>query len=160
MTNERIPSGNPFGAEFLGLGPVDFTKNSVEAMLKVQTEFMGNLEGMSRAWLAHTQTTANLVTDLIRQLASARSAPETAAAYQKFFSRRMEMLVEDSRNFFAQSEKFMDAAARVLSNGLPLAAGRPGPEKADRRNDAVENLAERRRERDTLRAAARPEENS
>jgi len=157
MTNERTPPGKPFGADFLGLGPMDMGKTGAEAMMKMQGEFMSNLQSMSQAWLAHTQATASLVTYLMRQLSGARSAPETMAAYQQFLSRRMEMMVEDSRYFFSNSEKMMDAAAKMLTHGLPNGSGNPAS-GLGAPGGPVEDLAERRRERESLRSTDKSDE--
>jgi hypothetical protein len=104
-----------------GVPPLDAAAHGLDAIAKMQKDFIGNLEGMSQAWLSHTQATANLVNDLITQLWKSRSAPETMTAYQQFLSRRMEMMVEESRRFFATSEKFLDAGAKMLANGFPSA---------------------------------------
>jgi hypothetical protein len=118
MAKEPMRPGKLPGAGLPGTGPFDFGTNGVDAMSKLQKEFMGNLEEMSRAWLSQTQATAALFNDLLTQLWNAHSAPDTVRAYQSFMSRRMEMMVEDSRRFFATSEKFMNAGAKLVADGL------------------------------------------
>jgi len=126
MANEPTRPGKPSGLGLPGSSPFDLSKSGVDAMTKMQAEFMGNLEEMSRAWLNQTQATAALFNNLLTQLWNARSAPDTVAAYQSFMSRRMEMIVEESRRFFANSEKFMSAGAKLVTNGIDAAISRPG----------------------------------
>src|SRR5579883_1275781 len=63
------------------LSPLDTAAQGFDAIAKMNKEFIGNLEGMSQAWLSHAQATASLVNDLVTQLMKARSAPETITAY-------------------------------------------------------------------------------
>src|SRR5579864_5551374 len=118
MANDPKGPGKPTGFGLPGFEAMDLSKGGLEAMTKMQAEFVGNLEKMSRGWLAQTQAQAALFGELMQQLWKARSAPETMAAYQNFLTRRMEMMVEESRQFFANSEKFMSAGTKLLSNGL------------------------------------------
>jgi hypothetical protein len=127
MANEPTRTGKPFGLGIPGSAPFELSKSGVDAMTKMQAEFMGNLEELSRAWLSQTQASAALFNGLLTQLWNARSPPDTVAAYQQFMSRRMEMMVEDSRRFFASSEKFMNAGAKLLANGLAIDSATPRP---------------------------------
>lgn len=132
MANDSKGPERPTSFGIPGLEPSELGKTGLEAMTKMQQEFVGNLEKMSRGWLAQTQATAALFGELMQQLWKSRSAPETMAAYQNFLNRRMEMMVEESRQFFANSEKFMKAGTKILSNGL-AASDKPEGDKGGKR---------------------------
>ena len=61
---------------------------------------------------------ATLASEFANKLTAARSIPETATAYQKWASQRMEMAAEDAKHLLADSQKFAETGARLLSSGL------------------------------------------
>jgi hypothetical protein len=71
------------------------------------------------AWLARAQSGVTLASELVGELATARTIPDAAAACQKCMNRQMEMFAENSRQMFADSEKLMRAGARLFTNGSP-----------------------------------------
>jgi hypothetical protein len=102
-------------ASFTELGEIG--KKRAEAMVAVQTELFEELQEISQHWVARAKSETDLASELVAKLTSARSAPETASAYQEWARRRMRMAVEDSQRLFADSLKLMQTGARLFSNG-------------------------------------------
>ena len=111
------PNINP--AQFAEMG-----QKQVDAMVDMQKELIGVFEEVNREWTVRAQAEAELATEFAGKLSAARSGPDMATIYQEWLTRRMEMFSEDSRRAMADSQKFMAAATRLLSNGWT--AGRSG----------------------------------
>jgi hypothetical protein len=92
-------------------------KKSVQAIVEIQKEIFDNLERMNRDWFVRAREEANAACELATKMATVRSVPDTAGIYQQWMTRRMEMFSEDSQRYFADSQKFMQSTARLLSNG-------------------------------------------
>jgi hypothetical protein len=59
--------------------------------------------------------------------AAANSFPEVMMAYQEWMSRRMERFAEDSRRFWADAQKLMEASTRMVPQADSWMSGkRPG----------------------------------
>lgn len=92
-------------------------KKRIEAIMEIQKEFLSTFEAINQAWFDRAKSVANLTTELVTKLSSARSMPETATAYQDCMGKRMEMLADDSRRMFADSQKFLHLGTRILATG-------------------------------------------
>ena len=46
-----------------------------------------------------------------------RSIPDAATVYQEWMTRRFEMMTDDGKRLFAETQKFMETGARLLANG-------------------------------------------
>lgn len=100
---------------FSGLGETG--KERTEAMVAAQAEFLERLREINQYWLERAKSEAELATDLAAKLTHARSAPETATAYQEWATRRMQLVLEDGQRLFADSVKLMERSARLFSSG-------------------------------------------
>jgi hypothetical protein len=78
----------------------------------------------SRQWFDRAQSEANLASEFAFKLTAARSLPEVMAAYQKWTSRRFEMMAEDGKHLLADTQKFMEVGVRLLSNGSLINGGK------------------------------------
>lgn len=92
-------------------------KERAEQMFELQSEFSKYLQEANRTWLARLQSEASLASELVSELAAARSIPETTTAWQHWTSRRIELFAEDSRRLLADAEKLMETGGRMLGNG-------------------------------------------
>jgi len=54
----------------------------------------------------------------MEKVTSARSFPETAAAYGEWMGRRMELFADDNRRLWADAQKVMGAGTRLISDCL------------------------------------------
>lgn len=113
--NERVEKSAlpyPAPAEFAAMG-----KKRIEEFSKAQTELLDKLQETNRHWIERVQSEANLASDFAARLSAARSIPDAIAACQEWSSRRFEMMAEDGKHLLADTQKFMETSARLLSNG-------------------------------------------
>jgi len=89
----------------------------VEAIAERQREFFNPLAKMNERWLSRARAEARLATDLGRNLSSARSLPDVVEAYRQWMMERTKTLVEDSQQFVADCQRFMQETARLLPKG-------------------------------------------
>ena len=115
---EKSSSLNLMPTEFVDMG-----KKRIDELVNTQTEFLEKLQEMNRQWLDRAQAEANLASEFASKLTAARSVPEAMAAYQEWASRRFEMMTEDGKHLFADAQKFMEAATRLLPNASLIKGG-------------------------------------
>jgi hypothetical protein len=78
-------------------------------------------------WLARIKSETDLATQLMEKLRTAGSFPEAMTAYQEWMSRRMERFAQDSRRFWADAQKIMEASSRMVAQPGSWIPGRtPG----------------------------------
>jgi hypothetical protein len=76
---------------------------------------------MNQQWLDRIQAEASLASELASKLTAARSVPDAITAYQNWGSRRFEMMAEDTKHLWDDTQKFIQVSARVLqSQGVSL----------------------------------------
>jgi hypothetical protein len=129
MQDDAKRSGNLLFPEIVPADLAALGRDRIKAMMETQKEFLGTLEEMNRSWLSRTDTLTKLIAELSENLSKARSVPETTDAYQHFGKRRMEVFLEDSRRFFDNSQKFMEATVRLLDQSSPNGESRVEEEK-------------------------------
>lgn len=112
QSNKPLPTG-PGSPEFAAMA-----MKGLEGFAEVQTEFMKSIREANQRCLEHMQSEATLASELIAKLAASHSASDTAAAYQDYGKRRMELLTADGQSLMAESQKLMEKAARLFSNGF------------------------------------------
>ena len=117
---EKSSSPNLIPTEFAEAG-----KKRIEELVSTQTEFLEKLQEMNCQWLDRAQSETNLASEFASKLTAARSIPRAMAAYQEWASRRFEMMAEDGKHLFADAQKYMEAATRLLPNAS-LIKGRGG----------------------------------
>src|SRR5262249_11079705 len=108
------------------IDPMGFTKlgsRQAENFMEVQKELQALIEQANRDWLARAEKERALATELATKLTGAKSLPDVAKEYQAWMTRRMELMAEDSQKFFADSQKFMNSAVRLMSKGWQNGGG-------------------------------------
>jgi hypothetical protein len=97
------------------------TKRQIDAITKAQSEALDNFQEMNQQWLDRIQAEASLASELASKLTAARSVPDAITAYQNWGSRRFEMMAEDTKHLWDDTQKFIQVSARVLqSQGVSL----------------------------------------
>jgi hypothetical protein len=99
--------------EFFGTG----TK-FVEAAMDTQAKFFKTMQEVNQEWLDRAQAEASLAAEFMNKMTASRSAPDVTAACQEWAGRRMQMVAEDSQRLVSDSQKFMEAGAKIFGNGL------------------------------------------
>jgi len=109
-TETRSTILNPFPVDLVGLG-----KKRLDALFEAQSKLVDTLPALSREWMSCAEAERSLSSDLVAKLTAARSIPESAKAYQEWFSRRMDMFADETRMLFADAQKFVDVGARLFA---------------------------------------------
>jgi hypothetical protein len=99
-------------AEFAAIG-----SKRIDELAILQTELLNQLQTSNRQWLDRAQSEANFASEFASKLTAARSIPEAVTACQEWTGRRLELLAEGGRILFADTQRFMETGARLLSNG-------------------------------------------
>jgi hypothetical protein len=86
----------------------------------IQAELFLKLQQANLRWMNTIQKRADLASEFTAKLTAARSVPETVSACQDWVRQRIEMAEEDAKQLLADSEAFMDTAARLVFNGYAL----------------------------------------
>jgi uncharacterized protein with PIN domain len=115
-----MPIPNLVPAEFAEIG-----KQRVETMMKLQQELFDRFAEFTQAWFTRAKSEANLASEFVTKLTAARSVPETATACQECMDKRMEMLAEDGRRLFDDSQKFLHLGTQILMNGSAINTSKP-----------------------------------
>jgi hypothetical protein len=89
----------------------------VESIVQVQKDMFDTLAEMNQRWLGRTTAEADLASELGAKLAAARSLPEATEACQRWMAQRVKLAAEDGQRFATDSQKLMEATARMFSNG-------------------------------------------
>ena len=97
--------------EFVRMG-----KKQFEGLAKIQSKMIERLEETNRSWLERMRSEATLASEFATKLTAARSIPETATVYRELASRRLEIAAEDAKRLLADSQKFMETGAHLLSD--------------------------------------------
>ena len=119
QANQPSPTG-PGSPEVAAMAMKGF-----EGLAEVQTEFMKHIRDANQKCLEHMQSEAALASEFMSKLTASHSASDTAAAFQDWGKRRIELFTEDGQRLMAEGQKLMEKAARLFSNGM-TSSGRSG----------------------------------
>jgi phasin protein len=92
-------------------------KKQMDEFAKVQTEFLDQIRAVNQQWMGRLQYQANLASKLAAQLATVHSVPEVMSIYREWTSQQLEMMANDGKHFFEDTQKLIGTSARLLSNG-------------------------------------------
>jgi hypothetical protein len=93
-------------------------KKRIETFVGAQRELLNQVQESHRQWFDRMQSEAKVASDCANKLMAARSIPEAMAACQEWTNRQLEMTAEDTRHFFADGQKFIEASMRLMSSGF------------------------------------------
>jgi hypothetical protein len=108
------------GVTPLGLIPTAFITmgtKQVHECVKAHSELLDRFQEVNRSWLDHLQSEADLSTEFASKVAAARSIPDVAALLLEWNKRHMEMAKVDAKHVVADTQKIMQAGARLLPGG-------------------------------------------
>ena len=111
-TAEKSSPSNLIPPEFAAIG-----KKRVEELVAIQTKLLENLQEANRNWFDRMQSELALASEFAAKLNTVRSIPENATICQEWTSRRMEMAADDAKRLFADGQKVVETASRLLFNG-------------------------------------------
>jgi len=117
---KEAKSGQIEGFPMFQLNPAELAAMSqkrIEQFVNAQSEFLEELRKANQQWLERAQFEANAGSEFVSKLASAHSIPEAMTTCQEWNSRRLEMLAEDGKHLLADTQKFVEMSAHLLSRG-------------------------------------------
>ena len=100
-------------------------KERFQELAKVQSELLKEIRDANQNWLDRMQSEAALASEFTSKLTASRSIADTTTACQEWAKRRMDLFTEDGQRLMTNSQKLMEKAAQILSNGW-LSNGRSG----------------------------------
>lgn len=93
----------------------EITKRQLDAAVAAQGEILEQVQSMSQAWFVRAQSELDLFSETATKFASARSLPEAAAVGQEWMSKRMALVIEDSRRSAANCQKLAQTSVRLFA---------------------------------------------
>ena len=99
--------------EFATLG-----KKRIGDFMRVQTEFLDEIQETNRHWFDRIQSEANLASEFASKLSATRSMPDAMAVSRDWATQYFSMLAEDGKYLADDTRKFMEKGARLFSGGL------------------------------------------
>src|SRR5215831_3952803 len=100
MAATQSPNVNPFSSPFNPTELVELGMSRLGAMLDLQKDLLGTLEGINRDWFARARSEAELTSALARKLTGVRTLPDATSACREWIDQRMHLASEDSRRLF------------------------------------------------------------
>jgi hypothetical protein len=113
-TDKMMQSATLIPAEIM-----EVTRKRIESLLEIQKEMMQMLEGINHDLFSRAKKEAELASEFVGKLASAKSVPDATSTYHEWASKEMELLAADGHQMFAHGEKLMQASRKLFSNGMP-----------------------------------------
>ena len=126
MTQKESHTERTGKASAINLIPTEFAemgKKRIEEFVNMQTVLLNELQETNRQWFDRAQSEANVASEFASKLTAARSIPEAMATCQEWTSRRFEMMAEDGKHLLADTQKFMEAVARLMPKGSLINGG-------------------------------------
>ena len=90
-------------------------QKSIKTMMGMQKGFLDAFQEINQQWISGVSAETALASEFFTKLASAKSIPDAAIAYQSCANRQMELLAESGRQFMAASEKMFP---KFFGNGF------------------------------------------
>jgi cell division septum initiation protein DivIVA len=95
---------------------LDIAKKRIETLFDAQKDLLQTLEGINHEFFSRAKKEAELASEFVGNLASARSVPDATTTYREWATKEMELLAADGRQMFAHGEKIMQASQRLFSS--------------------------------------------
>ena len=120
MAQKQALSEQTEKSSLLSLAPADLAAAAKERMAEfanAQSELLDKFQETHRQWLDRIEAETNLASELASKLTAARSLPDAMTACQEWGNRRFEMMTEDTKHLFDDTQQFMRTGVRLLSTG-------------------------------------------
>jgi hypothetical protein len=90
-----------------------------EATFAMQKTLLNAYEEIGGAWIERVKAEVALWSDLAAKLSASRTMPDGLQACQDTFAQRMQMVADDGRRLFEDSQKIITSISRTMPNGWP-----------------------------------------
>ena len=92
-------------------------QNQRDAVVKLQNEFIDEVEIIGRAWFGRVRSEIEICTDLATKLSKSRTLPEGLAAYRGWVSQHVQISFENGQLLFDETQKMIAAFSRAAHTG-------------------------------------------
>jgi len=97
----------------------DITRQNIETFGALQKQLLD----ANHEWLAFLNEEAELASNLSKKMTTAKSIPDATAAYQELISRQMELMTQQAKIIFENTQEFTKTCMQVVSGGKAGAGG-------------------------------------
>ena len=97
----------------------DITRQNIETFGALQKQLLD----ANHEWLAFLNEEAELASNLSKKMTTAKSIPDATAAYQELISRQMELMTQQAKIIFENTQEFTKTCMHVASGGEAGAGG-------------------------------------
>ena len=96
--------------QFITLG-----QKQIDTFVEAQRELCNLIEHASRGWLAYIELERDLTSTLGKNMAASDGPEGVMKAYQEWVSSRQKALTERSKEFWSDSQKFVQSVSRLIT---------------------------------------------
>jgi hypothetical protein len=97
----------------------DITRQNIETFGALQKQLLD----ANHEWVAFLTEEAELASNLSKKMTTAKSIPDATAAYQELISRQMELMTQQAKIIFENTQEFTKTCMHVASDGEVGAGG-------------------------------------
>ena len=97
----------------------DITRQNIETFGALQKQLLD----ANHEWIAFLNEEAELASNLSKKMTTAKSIPDATAAYQELISRQMELMTQQAKIIFENTQEFTKTCMHVASGGEAGAGG-------------------------------------
>ena len=101
----------------------DLTTQNIETFGALQKQLLDVLNKANHEWVTFLNEEAELASNLSKKMTTAKSIPDATAAYQELISRQMELMTQQAKIIFENTQEFTKACMQVASGGKAGAGG-------------------------------------
>jgi len=97
----------------------EITRQNIETFGALQKQLLD----ANHEWIAFLNEEAELASNLSKKMTTAKSIPDATAAYQELISRQMELMTQQAKIIFENTQEFTKTCMHVASGGEARAGG-------------------------------------
>jgi hypothetical protein len=101
----------------------DIAIKNFETLAAIQKQLLDVLNKANREWVAFLNEEVELASNLSKKMTTAKSIPDATAAYQELISRQMELMTQQAKIIFQNTQEFTKTCMQVVSGGRAGAGG-------------------------------------
>ena len=93
----------------------DIARQNVEWLATIQKQLLDVLSKANHEWVTFLNEEAELASNLSKKMTTAKSIPDATAAYQELISRQMELMTQQAKIIFENTQEFTKTCMQVVS---------------------------------------------
>ena len=102
---------------------LDITRQNIETLAAIQKQLLDVLNKANHETAAFLNEEVELTSNLSKKVTAAGSIPDATAAYQEWISRQMELITQQAKIIFENTQEFTKTCMHVASGGEAGAGG-------------------------------------